>query len=308
VVDSGEYMLQIATDAELDGPLRDGVDALSESGETPPAIVSISDIHGYLDAARSALLTLDDHPDFEPVVVADDHGRLHWADENYVLVFNGDLVDRGPANEDVLDLVSRLIEEAPPGRVRVTLGNHEALMLSRDQFGFDNWFSGEVDDAVRRRLCEAIIAGHVVAAYRGHNVTYAHAGSEESYDVSTVNESLVAAAEELHAAIGTDDDLSTQGRIIKAYPEVLGVGKNHLKGPDAGLIWVDFEHLSTDAPPQVVGHTRHGEPRTKGKVHCQNVLRNNVDSRGGQAVFVETSESLAALVRQPDGGVERRLL
>jgi hypothetical protein len=295
-------------DAELDASLRDGVDSLSESGETPPAIVSISDIHGYLDAARSALLTLDAHPDFEPVVVADDHGRLHWADENYVLVFNGDLVDRGPANEDVLDLVSRLIKEAPPGRVRVTLGNHEALMLSRDQFGFDNWFSGGVDDAVRRRLCEAIIAGYVVAAYRGHTVTYAHAGSEESYDVSAVNESLVAAAKELLAAIGTDDDLTVQGRIIEAYPEVLGVGTNHLKGPDSGLIWVDFEHLSTNAPPQVVGHTRHDDPRTKGVVHCQNVLRNNVDSPGGETVFLETQESLRALTRQADGSVVDREL
>jgi len=294
-------------DTELDPSLRDEVDALP-ADETPPAIISISDIHGYLDAARSALLTLTDHPETEPVVVADEYGRLHWADENYVLVFNGDLVDRGPANDEVLALVARLIEEAPPGRVRVTLGNHEALMLSRDQFSFDNWFSGQVDDEARRRLCEAIIAGHVVAAYRGHNVTYAHAGSDESYDVSAVNESLVSAAEELLAAIGTDDDLAVQGRIIEAYPEVLGVGATHLKGPDAGLIWVDFEHLSTDAPPQVVGHTRHDEPRTNGAVHCQNVIRETLDSRGGETVFVETPEAISALIRQPDGGVEQRPL
>jgi len=308
-------MLPRLPDTELDDSLRDGVDALVDAADAadtediatePPTIVSISDIHGYLDTARSALLTLTDHPEFAPVVVQDDDGRLHWADENYVLVFNGDLVDRGPANEGVLALVARLIAEAPPGRVRLTLGNHEALALSPDQFGFDEWFSGQVDAEARRRLCEAIVDGHVVAAYAGHTVTYAHAGADEPYDVSTANESLVAAAETLHEAIGTDADLSTQGRIVTDYSQVLGVGRNHLKGPEAGLVWLHFDHLSTDAPPQVVGHTRHDTPTTKGQVHCQNVLRNNVDGRGGEAVFVETPETLSALVRQADGGVETR--
>jgi len=300
--------LEISTDTELKQSTRDSVDALSESDETPPAIVSVSDIHGYLDAARSALLTLTDHPEMEPVVVSDRDGRLHWADENYVLVFNGDLVDRGPANDEVLELVARLIAEAPPGHVRATLGNHEALMLSRDQFGFDNWYSGGVDDAARRRLCAAIIAGHVVAAYRGHTVTYAHAGSAEPYDVSAVNESLVSAADDLHTAIGTEADLSTQSRLVTEYPQVLGVGQDHLKGPEAGLVWIDFEHLSTDSPPQVVGHTRHDTPQTKGRAHCQNVIRNTLDSRGGEAVFVETPTELSALIRQPSGEVETRSL
>lgn len=311
-------MLQLpATD--LDDSLRDGVDALAERGDRsgsgdagdeddaaaePPTIVSISDIHGYLDAARSALLTLADHLEFPPVVTADDDGRLHWADENYVLLFNGDLVDRGPANEGVLELVARLVREAPPGRVRVTLGNHEALALSADQFGFDEWYSGQVDNDARRRLCEAIIGGHVVAAYQGYTVTYAHAGADEPYDVTAANESLVAAATDLRDAIGTDADLPTQGRIVTDYPEVLGVGRNHLKGPEAGLVWVDFEHLSADAPPQVVGHTRHDEPRTKGRVHCQNVLRETVDTPGGEAVFVETPNGLSALVRRPDESVK----
>ena len=221
-------------------PLRDTVDAVPHEEANPPAIVSISDIHGYLEDARQALLTLRDHPDYEPVVTADSDGRLHWADENYVLVFNGDLVDRGPANEGVLELVARLIAEAPPGRVRPTLGNHEALALSPAQFGFDEWFSGQVDDNARRRLCEAIVDGHVVAAYAGHTVTYAHAGADEPYDVSAANESLVAAAETLQEAIGTDEDLPMQGRLLKDYPQVLGVGRDYLKGPEAGLVWLHF--------------------------------------------------------------------
>lgn len=305
-------MLPGLPDIDLDDSLRDGVDGLADSSADttaePPTIVSISDIHGYLETARSALLTLTDHPDFAPVVTEGDDGRLHWADGNYVLVFNGDLVDRGPANEGVLELVARLIREAPPGRVRVTLGNHEALALSADQFGFDGWYSGQLDAETRRGLCEAIVGGHVVAAYEGHTVTYVHAGADNPYDVSAVNESLIAAAAELQEAIGTDADLSTQGRIVTDYQEVLGVGENHLKGPESGLVWLHFDHLSADAPPQVVGHTRHDTPTTKGRVHCQNVLRKNLDTPGGEAVFVETPATLSALIRQPDGGVTERSL
>ncbi|MFW6320598.1 MAG: metallophosphoesterase [Halohasta sp.] len=292
-------------DAAVEPPLRDSVDALATE-DTPPAIVSISDIHGYLEAARSALTTLGDHPDYEPVVVADADGTLHWADNDYVLVFNGDLVDRGPANDAVLALVGRLIDEAPPGRVRVTLGNHEALICSPEAFGFTDWYSGQVDDAARRQLCRAISAGHVVAAYEGYGVTYAHAGSADPYDVSAVNESLVAAAGELRAAIGTDADRTVQADLVDDYPAVLGVGRSHLKGPEAGLVWLHFDHLPSDAPPQVVGHTRHDSPAVDGQVSCQNVIRNNLDSPGGEAVFVETPDRLDALVRQADGGVSDR--
>lgn len=297
--------IRTPADNELEPAVRDGVDARSDT-DTPPTIVSISDIHGYLEAARSALTTLADHPAYEPVVVSDEDGRLHWADNDYVLLFNGDLVDRGPATDEVLALVSRLIDEAPPGRVRVTLGNHEALMLSPDPFGFGEWYSGGVDDADRRQLCEAISDGHVVAAYEGYRVTYAHAGSADPYDVTTVNEALASAAEELNTAIRTDTDATAQAALVTEYPAVLGVGKNHLKGPGAGLVWLHFDHLSTDAPPQVVGHTRHDSPQTDGTVCCQNVIRNNLDTDGGEAVFVETSDGLGALVRQPDGGVRKQ--
>lgn len=293
---------------ELEPPFRDSIDALAAAADEPPTIVSLSDIHGYLAAARSALLTLTDHSETEPVVVTDDDGRLHWADNNYVLVFNGDLVDRGPENEGVLALVGRLIREAPPGRVRVTLGNHEAILLARDQFGISEWYSGRVGDDARRQYCEAIQQGYVVAAYEGHSVTYAHAGSTKPYDTAEVNQSLVAAATELADAIGTERDLELQRRLPERYPTVLGVGERHLKGPDAGLIWLDFEHLAADSPPQVVGHTRYDTPQTKGTVYCQNVIRNNIGSDGGQAVVLETPATLSAYIRRPDGGVDAQRL
>lgn len=95
-------------------PYRDSIDSLSVSDE--PTIVSISDIRGYLAEARSALLTLSDHPDYEPLVTTTDDVALQWADNDYVLVFNGDLINRGPGNDAVLEMVRRLAEQAPPGR------------------------------------------------------------------------------------------------------------------------------------------------------------------------------------------------
>jgi len=297
--------LPLSDGFEVPRTLRDSVAGIAADARTPPAIVSVSDVHGYLERARSALLTPRDSPTFDPVVVADGDGTLHWAGVDYVLVFNGDLVDRGPANDEVLAMVARLVREAPPGRVRVTLGNHEAIALSPDHFGFSNWYSGRVAPRERRRFLRLIVAGHVVAAYGGYNVTYAHAGSPEPYETSTVNAALVEAATDLLDAAGTPDDGAAQRRVLDDYPRVLGVGDGHPKGPGAGLVWLDFDHLPADAPPQVVGHTRHGRPRTKGNVFCQNVIRENLDGDGGEAAFVETPASLSALVRRPDGGTDR---
>lgn len=287
----------------LEPLVRDSVEGIASETEDPPTIVSLSDIHGYLDEARSALLTLRDHPEFSPIVTADDAGQLHWADENYVLVFNGDLIDRGPANKEVLELVTRLAAEAPPERVRVTLGNHEAILLSPEHFGFQDWYSCQVDSQTRRTILNRITAGEIVAAYQGYNVTYVHAGSGDAIDVREVNDSLETAAEALLTASRTGEDTLVQRRVLDDYPTVLGVGKHHLKGRGAGIVWLDFERLPTDAPPQVVGHTRHNEPARKGNVFCQNVLRNNLDQDGGEAVFIESPGALDALVRGRDGDV-----
>lgn len=140
-----------AAPSAITGRQRDGVPQ-SKSGSDPPMVVSISDIHGYLAEARSALLTLRDHETLPPVVTTDDDGTLHWADENYILVFNGDLIDRGPANDSVLQMVSRLTREAPPDRVHITLGNHEHILTSPHEFPFDGWYSTQVTDQHRRQF------------------------------------------------------------------------------------------------------------------------------------------------------------
>ena len=136
-------------------------------------------------------------------------------------------------------------------------------------------------------------------------MTYVHAGSPDPYDVRRVNDSLVAAAKELIEAAGTINDGTVQRQVLDNYSQVLGVGESHLKGPGAGLVWLDFDHLPDSAPPQVVGHTRHDRPKQKGNVYCQNVIQNNLSTDGGEAVFVESPHRLDALIRQPDGCSKR---
>jgi hypothetical protein len=290
-------------DNSMSPAARDSVGSLDADS---PRIVSISDIHGYLDAARSALTAVGDHPDFEPLVEADADGRLHWAgDDESVLVFNGDLVDRGPDNEGAVELVERLAREAPPGHVRVTLGNHEWGVLFQDLVSWDTWFSGRQSDDTRRQLCEMVADGHVVAAYDGYSFTYAHAGRVSDYDAARLNDRFVEAAEVLRDAIGTDDE-ATQKRLVDEYRETLGIGSGGGRAFGAGIAWLDFQFLSADAPPQVVGHTRQEQAVQKGNVVCENVIRANLEEAGGEAVLVETEEELVALERRGNGSVHKR--
>ncbi len=286
----------------LSEPERDGVDGLDS--DEPPTVVSVSDVHGYLQPARSALLTLADHPDFDPVVTMDPAEGLQWTGgEEFVLVFNGDLFDRGPDNDAVAAMVARLARQAPEGHVRVTLGNHEMGVLVPDCFGWDYWYSGKCDTTDRRAFIDRVHEGLVVAGYEGHNVTYAHAGRPEPYEVGALNDDFAAAAGWLGEAAGTEADAATQRDVIAAFPEVLGMDGRTGRGPGAGVAWLDFEHMPADAPPQVVGHTRQDRPRRKGDVICQNTIRSTNRREGGEAAVVETPDRLAALARDPRGGV-----
>jgi hypothetical protein len=218
-------------------------------------------------------------------------------------VFNGDLIDRGPANPGTVALVARLLDEAPAGRVRVTLGNHEMAILTPDLFGWTSFYSCLLDPRDRRTFLGAIEAGHVVAAYEGHGVTYAHAGAPEPYDVAAANDELAAAADRLEDTVGGDADADVQAQLVEENPLVLGLGGVSGRGKGAGLAWLDFDHMPPDAPPQVVGHSRHDRLTAVGNVLCQNVIRNNLDGAGGEAVTVETPDRLLGLTRTADGGV-----
>jgi hypothetical protein len=221
---------------------RDGVRGLD--AETDSAIVSVSDVYGYLGRARSALRAVGDRPAFDPLVETDDDGCLHWTGNDYVLVFNGDLVDRGPDSRGVLDLAQRLREEAPEWRVRYNLGNHEAALLWPSPPDHDRWFADRVTDKERREFYRLVLDGAVTVAYRGYEYTFVHAGTADSLDLSAANDELVEAAATCINAVGTDDDRMVHRRAFEEHAELLWHGgEDDARGRDAGLLWLDFEHL-----------------------------------------------------------------
>jgi hypothetical protein len=86
-------------------------------------IVAIGDVHGSYDKLISLL---------QGTGVVNE--ALAWSGGSTHLVFIGDLVDRGPQELEVLDLVRQLEEQAPStgGEVHALLGNHEVMNLVRD--------------------------------------------------------------------------------------------------------------------------------------------------------------------------------
>jgi len=84
----------------------------------PPRIVAIGDIHGDLMAAQQALR----------LAGATDR-RDRWVGGDLVVVQTGDLLDRGDEEKEILDLFSRLQDEArrAGGAVHLLNGNHELM-------------------------------------------------------------------------------------------------------------------------------------------------------------------------------------
>ena len=100
-------------------PLGACVGAPQESSR----VVAIGDVHGAYDSLLRVL---------EGASIADASGR--WVGGTATLVQVGDLIDRGPDDRRVLELIMRLEEEADRagGRVISLLGNHEVMNLHGD--------------------------------------------------------------------------------------------------------------------------------------------------------------------------------
>lgn len=273
-----------------------------------PSIVHISDIHGYLDDARSALLAVGETEAFDPIVTAGNTGQLHWADNDYLLVINGDLIDRGPANDACMEMVWRLFDEAPAGRIRYHIGNHELPILMPKILGWPDTYSTQFTDAQRLDFVDRIIDADVTAAFEGYNYTYTHAGSNNPIDPTEVNDNLRDAAATLTDYIGEQNESAIHKELINQYTRLFGIGENGARGPSAGLCWLDFSHLKKTAPPQVVGHSMRGQPVRKGNVVCANVIRMNQRTKGGEGVLIETPEKLTFVRRNRDGSVTTNIL
>lgn len=288
------------------GAAPDGVEWFQDRGETP-AIVSLSDVHGYLDAARNALTAVGGTDEYPPVVTADDEGRLHWADNDYLLLLNGDLLDRGDRNRACLALLDRLADEAPAGRVRYHLGNHEMAVLFPERFQWPGVYSTGMDDDLRRSFIRAVAESRIVAAFEGYEHTYSHAGVNGPFDVATANGQARDAAQRLLTAFREGRYRETQLDVLPAYDLVFGFGGQFGRGASAGLLWMDFEHMREAAPPQVVGHSRQHRVTRTGNAICENVIRTNLGTPGGEAVVIERPDGIAAVTNTGSGATVTEL-
>jgi hypothetical protein len=86
-------------------------------------VVAIGDVHGAYEPLVELLRASG---------LIDE--KLAWSGGKAHLVMLGDMVDRGPQEREVLDLIMRLEREAPKagGQVHVLLGNHEVMSLVGD--------------------------------------------------------------------------------------------------------------------------------------------------------------------------------
>jgi hypothetical protein len=268
---------------------------------TPP-VVHISDIHGYFQTAISALTALGEAQD-DPVVVTDEDGMPHWAGNDYVLIFNGDLIDRGPDNQKCLEMVWRLQDEAPSGRVHYHLGNHEMAILLPEVIGWRDTFSIEMSQSDRQDFLTRILDGEVTIAFKGYTYTYSHAGSNNTIHPAEANALLRKAVNTLLEHADASHQYGLQSRVARRHQPLFELGENGGRGPSAGICWLDFQYLNPSAPPQVVGHTPHNRPLRTGNVVCGDVIRINHTSPGGEGVLIETADQLRFVGRSPDGGI-----
>jgi Calcineurin-like phosphoesterase len=93
------------------------------TADTPQVVIAIGDVHGDFDDLCLIL---------KRVGLIDE--KLHWAGNHAILVQTGDLLDRGPKERQVLDLIRSLEDEAAKagGQVVSLLGNHEMMNLIGD--------------------------------------------------------------------------------------------------------------------------------------------------------------------------------
>jgi len=120
--------------------------------QTTERIVAIGDVHGSFDNFVAILRTAG---------LIDN--RRQWAGGKTVFVQTGDVLDRGPASREAMDLLRKLEKDAPAagGLVLPLLGNHEVMRIVSDRryisAGEYNEFKGPESNSLRDRAYEFLV-------------------------------------------------------------------------------------------------------------------------------------------------------
>ena len=310
-----------SSDTGTDGSRVPGPDP---SGE--PWIVSISDIHGYFDTAMSALETLEDFG-YRPLIDVDSSGNVSWAGNNYIIVFNGDIFDRGPKNEQAFNFVKELVED---GNAVYNIGNHElAAMMPKVYTLAKSRFYRNLNDRRGLEILQDVENGFMKSAVKFYDHTYVHAGMNENYDISRLNSTLSTVAGELaeaqskseaeyrskqeeflHDFTIPDDSSFDISSLDEDMRRVFGFDlREGGRGPAAGIAWLNWTHFDdSSGPSQVVGHTRKKFPVRKGSSVNANTIRKNLDiisdeMRGPSITVEKPNGELFVLTRKGNGDV-----
>lgn len=216
---------------------------------------------------RKFLVIGDIHGTFDGLVRILNHARLidrehNWTGGRTQVVQCGDIVDRGPASDDCLNLLLKLRQQSRKagGRVDLLVGNHE-LALAREDYSLTDLANPQ---PLGKKLNQVIRRGSLQAAraYRQYLIT--HAGvSDELLNIlmnrirqqSPKRVTVAALARylnlQLKEAFRHDDFTHPMFHIGRSR------GGSHEGG---GIFWADFdfEHNSEARHPrvwQIFGHT-----------------------------------------------------
>lgn len=135
-----------------------GHPALGATPEAPPTflpaaerIIAIGDLHGDLDAARRVMLSVG-------IIDAQDS----WIAGTLVVVQTGDQLDRGDQEQELLEFLNRLQDEArlAGGAVYLLNGNHELMNARLDlRYVTEGGFS-DFEDAVEIGPLDSLLLAH----------------------------------------------------------------------------------------------------------------------------------------------------
>lgn len=206
-------------------------------GKLPAGPVDlIGDVHGHLEP----LIELLNHLGY------DDRG-LHQGGARR-LVFVGDLIDRGPDSEALLDFVQDLVEAE---RAHAVLGNHELnVMLDRKREGND-WFFAH-PESTRRRF-EAFLARLPLALER-EDLRVVHAcWNEDAIEQLRGRRDVVAAFHEHAAQI--EDIVRAHGH-DELTAELAHQNDNPIKRLTSGHEQAAKRHFDAGGTPRTTQRTR----------------------------------------------------